>query len=99
MIVRIVKLTFQEEEIEKFLDLFNSFSGQILTQNGCSRLDLLRSESPKNIFFTYSIWDSEESLNLYRNSTLFKTIWPQTKILFEKDAEAWTLLQDKTFEI
>ena len=33
----------------------------------------------------------EEDLNNYRNSELFKTIWPTIKPWFEVKAEAWSM--------
>jgi heme-degrading monooxygenase HmoA len=42
-------------------------------------------------FFTISHWNSEDDLESYRNSYLFKNIWSKVKPLFAKKAEAWSL--------
>ena len=44
-----------------------------------------------DIFFTYSMWDSESSLNKYRESNTFKDIWSKTKPLFSNKAKAWSV--------
>jgi heme-degrading monooxygenase HmoA len=41
--------------------------------------------------FTYSQWDSEESLNAYRQTELFVQTWKRTKTLFQEKAEAWSV--------
>jgi heme-degrading monooxygenase HmoA len=40
---------------------------------------------------TYSIWDSEEALNNYRDSELFGELWPKIKPWFAAKAEAWSV--------
>jgi quinol monooxygenase YgiN len=89
-------MTFQPLQTETFLTLFNAYKAKIEASEGCSKLMLLQDQTSSNIFFTYSEWDNEESLNKYRYSELFKTVWAQTKILFQEKAEAWSLTQ---FEI
>ena len=91
MIVRQVKLTFQSLYVEDFLELFRSIEEKIKTFPGCQKLDLLQDINNKNIFFTYSIWNSEADLELYRNSKLFESVWKKTKTFFSVPAEAWSL--------
>ena len=79
MIVRQVKLTFQSLHVEDFLELFYSVEEKIKTFPGCQKLELLQDINNKNIFFTYSIWNSEADLELYRNSKLFESVWKKTK--------------------
>ena len=90
MIVRIVKMKFNKEKISTFLQIFNESNSKISGFPGCKKLQLLREKSSGNVFFTYSFWENEESLENYRNSELFKEIWTQTKVLFEEKAEAWS---------
>ena len=90
MITRIVKLTFQPEKVNDFLQIFESSHEKIRAFEGCSHLELLNDVANKNIFFTRSIWVGEESLLKYRNSALFETVWAKTKILFSAPPEAWT---------
>lgn len=90
MIVRIVKMHFRLKEVERFISVFESSKEAIRNFPGNHHLQLLQDEKDAGIFFTYSIWDDEEALNRYRNSTLFKQTWAKTKPLFEKPAETWS---------
>ena len=93
MIVRIVKMVFVKDKIDEFLNNFEANKHHILDFEGCNHLQLLRDIHQSHQFFTYSFWDSEAHLNTYRSSALFKGIWKQTKPLFSKPAEAWSLDQ------
>jgi heme-degrading monooxygenase HmoA len=91
MITRIVKLTIQYEKTAEFIALFNESKSLIKNSPGCRHVELLNDIHQPTIFFTHSHWDSEEHLNQYRDSDLFKNIWPKTKILFADKPEAWSL--------
>lgn len=82
MLIRIVRMTFQEEKVGDFLRIFDENKEKIRNSPGCRHLELWQDENQKNIFTTYSIWDSENSLNQYRDSELFKSVWIPTKTLF-----------------
>lgn len=82
MIIRIVRMTFQEDKIEDFLKVFNNSKQYIRAFVGCQHLELLRDKNTPNILMTYSYWNSEDDLNTYRDSELFKTTWAATKVLF-----------------
>jgi len=58
---------------------------------GCSHLQLLQVEADPCVFFTYSHWEGEENLNIYRNSDLFRTVWRSTRKLFRAAPKAWSL--------
>lgn len=88
--IRIVKMTFEEEKIDDFLRLFEETKEKIRKQPGCKGLKLIRNLHNSNMFFTISIWDDEKSLELYRNSDLFKTVWSKTKKMFSEKPEAWS---------
>lgn len=90
-------MTFEEDKVSTFLTLFNEYKSRIKASEGCHRLELLKDHSANNVFFTYSEWEHEEMLDKYRYSTLFKTVWGQTKALFSAKAEAWSL--DKLMEV
>lgn len=72
---------------------FEQFFGEkrnvILAFEGCKHVELLKSSG--DIYFTYSIWDDETSLNAYRNSAPFDKIWSKTKTFFSGKPEAWSL--------
>ncbi len=90
MLVRIVKLTFQPTQVDSFLELFKKNKQRIRSFPGCHHLELLRADQPANVFFTYSVWDSPASLEVYRNSPLFKATWSATKQLFAEPPQAWS---------
>jgi len=91
MIKRIVKLTFKEEKVDTFLENFEKNKLKIRNFAGCHHLELWRDTRQPNIFFTYSYWENEESLNTYRHSELFKNVWRKTKILFSDKPQAWSI--------
>lgn len=93
MIIRIVKMTFQPEKVNEFLEIFNESKQLIRNMPGCSHLELLNDTNSANIFFTYSYWNSENDLNNYRNSEVFSKVWKSTKALFIAKAEAWSVEQ------
>jgi len=91
MLIRIVKLSFDEKNIDLFLENFNINKNNIRNFEGCRLLQLLRDKNNPNIYFSYSYWESEEHLENYRNSDLFKSVWAKTKILFNNKPEAWSV--------
>ncbi len=93
MILRIVKMTFREDETENFLALFNERKNLIRTFEGCSHLELWQQAGIPNVFFTYSMWESEQHLDHYRFSELFKDTWAKTKALFADKPQAWSVEQ------
>ncbi len=93
MIIRIVKMTFNPEKVNEFLEIFKNSKHLIRSMSGCSHLELLNDANDTNVFFTYSYWDSENDLNSYRNSEIFATVWSKTKNLFIAKAEAWSVEQ------
>ncbi|WP_406684017.1 antibiotic biosynthesis monooxygenase [Seonamhaeicola sp. MEBiC1930] len=91
MFVRIVKMGFHEENIDKFLTNFNENKAKIRNFEGCKFLELYRDKHNPNIFFTYSYWESETDLERYRQSELFINVWNKTKLLFSTKPEAWSV--------
>ena len=91
MIKRIVRLTFQEDKVETFQELFENTKSLIRNFPGCQHLELLQDINQRNVFFTWSYWESEEALDVYRHSELFKTTWKKTKILFSDKPAARSL--------
>ena len=91
MITRIVKMNFRPEEVENFLTIFHQSKDKIRHMPGCQHLELWNSQSEATIYYTYSIWNSEDDLNNYRDSELFQSVWRATKALFAIKAEASTL--------
>lgn len=93
MIVRIVQMTFDPEKINAFQELFEARKQTIRSFDGCTHLELWQDAHNSNVFFTYSIWVSEENLNHYRFSDFFKDTWARTKALFIAKPQAWSVNQ------
>lgn len=89
--IRIVKMIFESDKTEEFLELFRNNKHRISGFRGCESVTLLRGLQQDNIFFTYSNWRDEEALEAYRNSETFKEIWGKTKPMFKERAEAWSV--------
>lgn len=91
MIKRIVKLTFRAAEIETFRSNFEAVKDKIRAFEGCQHLELWQDQQDERVFFTYSFWESEAHLEVYRHSELFKATWAKTKILFDDKPLAWSV--------
>ena len=79
MLKRIVKLTFQEDQTDAFLDIFENSKSHIRNFEGCQHLELWRGQDDPRIFFTYSYWTDQQALDNYRHSALFEKTWRLTK--------------------
>lgn len=87
-IVRIVKMTFDPGRIPEFLDIFHSSCERIRNRDGCLHLELLVDARRPNVMMTYSVWTSEDALEAYRGSDLFRETWSKTRLLFVDKPEA-----------
>lgn len=84
-------MTFREDAILQFQDLFEEVRGLIRAQPGCHSVTLLQDVRDSRIMFTYSLWDDEAALNAYRQTQLFVETWKRTKSLFSDNAQAWSV--------
>ena len=84
-------MSFDPSRVNEFMEVYRQNWTRIKGFEGCSHVELLQGEAQKNVFFTYSIWQSEDHLERYRSSDLFQTIWSSTKILFNDKPLAWTV--------
>ncbi|MBL4577672.1 MAG: antibiotic biosynthesis monooxygenase [Flavobacteriales bacterium] len=91
MLTRIVKMTFREDKLEDFRRIFEHSIDKIRSFEGCTHVELNRDTHRKNVYFTYSKWTSEEMLNAYRNSGMFRSTWSEVKKLFAEPPEAHSL--------
>lgn len=91
MVVRLVKMHFTPEGASRFMALFPEWQPGIAAMPGCHQVELLRDAHTPEVFFTRSLWGSEEALEAYRRSATFAHIWPQVKKLFAQPAQAWSL--------
>ena len=90
MLIRIVKMSFQLDKIDAFLQHFNQYQFQIRNFEGCLYLQILQDAQNPNVLFTYSHWQSEQHLAAYRQSDFFMPVWKRAKSFFDAPAEAWT---------
>lgn len=91
MFVRIVKMGFDPEKIEAFLENFDKNKDKIRGFEGCLFLELYRDKNNTQQFFTYSYWKDEQALENYRHSELFQKLWAETKVWFNQKPEAWSV--------
>ena len=91
MLVRVVKMTFKENEVENFKLLFESRKERIRNFPGCYYLELWQDRLHPTTFFTYSHWIDAAALDNYRHSEFFNETWSKTKQLFAGKPEAWSV--------
>lgn len=91
MFVRIVKMSFHEENIPSFLENFHLMKDKIRNAAGNRFLELYQDKNDRCTFFTYSYWETEQDLENYRTSELFYDVWAFTKKLFSAKPEAWSV--------
>lgn len=85
-------MSFEKKDAVLFLEIFNEHKEQIRAAEGCTFLELWQTdENDSTLFFTHSKWLSEDFLNQYRHSEIFKMVWPKTKALFNALPEAYTV--------
>lgn len=89
-LIRIVRMTFEPQNVEEFRKLFDSSKKLIRAFPGCVHLELLEDYHEKNVFSTYSRWDNLKALDAYRKSELFEGVWAKTKALFSKKPHAFS---------
>lgn len=93
MLIRIVKLHFQENKIDEFLSFFDTIKERVNTFPGCQGMKLLRDINTPTIVMTYSHWEDEKALENYRMSDAFGLIWPTIKPWFAEKPEAWSVTE------
>lgn len=91
MLIRYVRMTFQEDKVADFLKIFDESKEKIRAMEGCQYLELMQDLNQPAVFMTHSHWLSEDDLNNYRDSTLFKSTWAKTKVLFADKPMAFSV--------
>ena len=82
MLIRIVRMTFQPENCAAFEEVFEQSKYKIRSFPGCQYLELWKDYDQDNVYLTHSHWESDEALEQYRHSELFRETWAKTKPLF-----------------
>ena len=93
MLLRIVRMEFQEEKVLDFQKLFKNIKGKLSDFKGCQSIHLYRDQDQFNVFYTHSHWLSVDHLNKYRASIFFKTTWAEVKVLFADKPRAYSLIE------
>ena len=97
MIRRVVLMKLRPGTEALYLDIFELAKNEIRAQKGCMGIELLRSLNEGDTFvWTISSWQSNEDLEAYRASALFRKTWSAVKPLFSDKAQAWTLTPIET---
>lgn len=82
---------FTEAGLDEFLEIFNENKDAIRNFPGCSHLQLLKDAEDPLCFTTMSHWDQAQSLENYRKSALFGSVWGRVKTLFSQRTQAFSL--------
>lgn len=90
MLVRLVRMTFRDDQLPAFHAIFDQSKRAIRAFPGNRHLELLRDPDHPTVRMTYSLWDSADALEAYRRSELFRTTWAATKLLFAERAIAFS---------
>lgn len=85
-------MEFEEDRTDDFHQLFEEVKPRILKFPGCTEVQVCTDPDHSNVRYTLSHWDSNDSLNSYRNSAFFKTTWRKTKELFSGKPRAYSLI-------
>ncbi len=88
MLIRLVRMRFRSEEVERFLALYDQAYPIIVGQPGCRSVQLVREIDDPAAFATWSVWDDAAALDAYRRSAFFRGFWPEVKALFRAPAQA-----------
>ncbi len=93
MIIRIVRMHFTESGLNSFLEIFHANKIAIRNFEGCTHLELLKDSDNDFIYTTLSHWDDPDSLERYRKSALFRSVWGRVKRLFAERTQAFSLVK------
>lgn len=91
MIIRIVRMHFKEDGLDRFLEIFQKHQFAIRNVEGCTHLELLKDVNHPLVYTTLSHWEKASDLEAYRNSALFNEVWGQVKVLFSSSPQAFSL--------
>lgn len=91
MLIRIVRMHFTAAGVDEFLEIFNANKMAIRNFEGCTHLELLKDLDDPNTYTTLSHWRDGQSLENYRKSELFGSVWGRVKTLFAERTQAFSL--------
>jgi heme-degrading monooxygenase HmoA len=82
---------FTDAGVDEFLEIFNANKIAIRNFPGCTHLQLLKDADDPNTYTTLSYWNDGQSLENYRKSELFGSVWGRVKTLFAERTQAFSL--------
>ena len=82
---------FTEAGVDEFLEIFDANKNSIRNFDGCLHLQLLKDANEPYTYATLSHWKDEQSLENYRKSELFGSVWGRVKTLFAERSQAFSL--------
>jgi len=88
MLVRIVRMSFRENRVADFLDVYDEIATTIRSFSGCRHIELWKDADAPAAYTTYTLWTNNEALQTYRESSLFRETWAKIKPMFESPASA-----------
>ena len=91
MIIRIVRMHFTPSGVDEFLRIFRANEEAIRNVEGCTHLELLKDIDNDLIYTTLSHWRDAASLERYRKSALFASVWGSVRKLFAERTQAFSL--------
>ncbi len=89
--VRVVLLKFHSDQVKDALDKLNSIAPKVRAQRGCKFLEISQGFHDKSEIITYSYWESQNDLNVYRQSDFFRAFWKDIRVNFQEPARAWSV--------
>lgn len=84
---------FTENGVGEFLEIFHANKIAIRNFEGCTHLELLKDPENDLIYTTLSHWKDHSSLERYRKSELFSSVWGRVKTLFAERTQAFSLIK------
>ena len=91
MIIRIVRVKVAPENVSTSQNYFKESFSKIRNFPGCCDLSLHADINQEGVVITFSEWESEAHLNVYRDSEVFKSTWEKVKPLFVAKPEAFSM--------
>jgi quinol monooxygenase YgiN len=82
---------FTEAGVKDFLEIFEKHKTAIRNFEGCMHLELLKDVNDNLVYTTLSHWRDEASLDRYRASELFVSVWGRVKTMFSGRTQAVSL--------
>ena len=91
MIIRVVKIPIKDASINSFIKRIPIISNEVRRVSGCIHNDIFRDKMKENIFYSYTIWNSDEDIEKYLGSQYYKDIWGDLWDYFEGTPKSWKI--------